>query len=294
MLAGRMITPLNQRVSSWRSWTQYGQARRRLEELFSLQEERIESGIRIERPKGTLTAEKLTFHYEGSDKPAVEEVSFTLAEGAVHGIIGVNGSGKSTLLKLLQGLYAPMSGSVSLDGADIAQFSRHDLSRWIGYVPQEAFLMSGTIRDNIARFNLDIDDSAIIAAAKLAGAHDFVSALPDGYATEVGEGGGILSGGQRQRLAVARALVFDPPVLLLDEPTAYLDRGAEQALAQVLLDLSRSRNIVTVSHSPALLGICDNILVMADGRITAAGAGPDIMKRLAGKPAPVDQIRTVS
>ena len=222
------------------------------------------------------------------------DVTFSLSEGAVHGIVGVNGSGKSTLLKLLQGLYEPASGRVLLDGADIAQFSRGDLSRWIGYVPQESFLITGSIRDNIARFNTDIADNRIVEAARLAGAHDFISALPDGYATEVGEGGGRLSGGQRQRLAMARALVFDPPILLLDEPTAHLDRAAEMELAKVLLGLARERNIVVVSHSHALLGICKNILVMEDGRIAAAGPGADVIRQLGGRPAAAAPVRTAS
>jgi ABC-type bacteriocin/lantibiotic exporter with double-glycine peptidase domain len=294
MLAGRIISPLNQLVTSWRSWAQYGQARRRLEELFALAEERSSSGIALPRPQGKLTAERLTFRYDGSERPAIDEVTFALGVGGMHGIVGANGSGKSTLLKLLQGLYAPSGGRVLLDGADIAQFSRFDLSRWIGYVPQESFLISGTIRDNIARFNTDIDDAAIISAATLAGAHGFISALPAGYATEVGEAGSILSGGQRQRLAVARALVFDPPVLLLDEPTAHLDRAAEHDLGRVLLDLSANRNIVTVSHSTVLLGACSDILMMTDGKITAAGNAADMLRRLGGVPAPVSPIRTAS
>ena len=166
-------------------------------------------------------------------------LSGQLGPFGLHAVVGANGSGKTTLLKLLRGLYAPTSGRVLLDGGDMAQFSQADLARWIGYLPQQVQLLSGSIRDNIALADPAIDDAQIIAAARRAGAHDFIMALPDGYATEVGDGGSRFSGGERKRIAIAQVLLRDPPVLLLDEPTADLDRDAEQAF---LADPARPRH----------------------------------------------------
>ncbi len=288
MLANRLISPLNQLVGTWRTWTSFSMARRRLEELFALPGERAETTVAMVRPEGTLTADHLAFRYEENTEPVIGDVSFTLKPGAMHGIVGRSGSGKSTLIKLMQGLYQPDTGRVLIDGGDIGQYARGDLAGWIGYVPQETFLLSGTIRDNIARRDHADPDAEVVRVARLAGAHEFVIDLPDGYGTDVGEAGSRLSGGQRQRLSIARALFGDPPVLLLDEPTANLDRPAEELLRDALLELSRDHNVVIVTHSPVLLAACENILVLERGHVAAAGPGPDILQQLfAGDAAPI-------
>lgn len=287
MLANRLISPLNQLVGTWRTWSAFQMARRRLEDVFALPDERGRTAVAMVRPEGVLAVENATFRYD-SGEPVLSGINFTLRPGGLHGIVGRSGSGKSTLIKLMQGLYMPESGRVLIDGADIGQYARADLAKWIGYAPQETFLLSGTIRDNIARREHADPDSEVVRASKLAGAHEFIVDLPDGYGTDVGEAGSRLSGGQRQRLAIARAVFGDPPVLLLDEPTANIDRPAEEQLRGALLELARDHNVVVVTHSPVLLGACENILVLERGQIAAAGPGADILPRLfAGEGASV-------
>ena len=292
MLANRLISPLNQLVGTWRNWTSFLMARRRLEELFAVPGERGQTAVAMVRPEGTLSVDHIGFRYDEESEPVVGDVSFTLKPGGMHGIVGRSGSGKSTLIKLMQGLYAPDTGRVLIDGGDIAQYARGDLAGWIGYVPQETFLLSGTIRDNIARRDHADPDAEVVRVARLAGAHDFIIDLPDGYGTDVGEAGSRLSGGQRQRLSIARALFGDPPVLLLDEPTANLDRISEEQLRTELLALSRDHNVVIVTHSPVLLSACENILVLERGQVAAAGPGPDILQKVLsgdGAPIPLEQ-----
>lgn len=292
MLANRLIAPLNQLVGTWRSWTSFSMARRRLEEIFALPEEQATSAVTMVRPDGVISVESGTFRYEDAEEPVVANVSFTLKPGGLHGIVGRSGSGKSTLIKLMQGLYSPESGRVLIDGGDIGQYARSDLSAWIGYVPQETFLLSGSIRDNIARRDHSDPDTEVVRAARLAGAHDFIIDLPGGYGTDVGEAGSRLSGGQRQRLSIARALFGDPPVVLLDEPTANLDRPSEEQLRASLLELAADHNVIIVTHSPVLLSACENILVLDRGQVAAAGPGPDILRQLfsgEGEPIPLEQ-----
>ena len=190
---------------------------------------------------------------------------------------------------MMQGLYAPTGGRVLLDGGDTAQFSRHDLASWVGYVPQECFLFAGSIRENIAITNPDADDDDIVKAAKLAGVHDYVIDLPDGYATEIGEAGSRLSGGQRQRIAIARALLPDPPILLLDEVSGNLDMQAEISLRDTLSRLARDHTIVVVTHTPVLLRACNNIMALDRGKIAMGGPTQEILPRLfGGAPRPAE------
>ncbi len=281
MLANRITMPLNQLVPSWRAWTGFAQARRRLSRLFAMADERPETGLSFRRPSGRCAAEALRFRYGVEREPVIADVTLAFDPG-LHALVGRSGAGKSTLMKLLQGLYAPESGRVLLDGADLAQFSREDLARWIGYVPQETFLMSGTIRDTIARNDPGVEDERIMRAAELAGAHEFIVDLAEGYAADAGEGGRRLSGGQRQRLAIARALLQDPPVLLLDEPTAHLDRPAEERLRDVLCELAKDHTVIIATYSPTLLAACHDIIVLERGRIVRAGPGKEIMAELFG------------
>jgi PrtD family type I secretion system ABC transporter len=272
MLSGRITGPLAQLVGNWRAYVGFSAAARRLGATFALAEAPATGAIRLGRPEGRLRLEEVTFRYSGTAAAAIEQLSLEIPARGLTGLIGRNGSGKSTLLKLILGLYRPQAGRVLLDDADIAQLGRADLAAAIGYVPQTTQLFSGSIRDAIAQCHPAATDDAVIAAARAAGAHAFVIDLPDGYATEVGEGGFRLSAGQRQRLAIARALLTDPPVLLLDEPTAALDRGAELALRDSLVALARSRTIVVVTHSPLLLAVCTRMIMLERGRLVSAGA----------------------
>jgi ATP-binding cassette subfamily C protein LapB len=173
-----------------------------------------------------------------------------------------------------------MKGRVLLDGADIAQFTRRELATWVGYVPQECVLFTGTIRDNISQGMSDAKDEDVLRAAKMAGVHQYIIDLPNGYATEIGEAGSRLSAGQRQRIALARALIGDPPVLLLDEPSASLDRQAEESLRDVLAQLGRDHTIVMVTHSTVLLPACRSVVVLDNSHVIAAGPAVDLLPRL--------------
>ncbi|MGC2854048.1 peptidase domain-containing ABC transporter [Novispirillum sp. DQ9] len=289
MLSGRLLGPLNQLVGAWRTFAGFRQSVDRLDDLFALREDRTESKIALARPSGRLRAEEVTFRYRPDGQPVIDRLSLDIAPGGVTAVMGANGSGKSTLLKLLLGLYPPSEGRVLLDGADVAQFTRRELARWMGYVPQECVLFDGTIRDNIAQGMPGATDADILRAAEQAGVHAFVVDLPDGYATKVGEAGALMSGGMRQRIAIARALVGDPPVLLMDEPSGSLDRVAEQQLRDALVTLAKERTVVVVSHSPVLLQGCRTILVLDRGRIAVGGPAADVLRHLsqqAARPRP--------
>jgi len=282
MLSGRLIGPLNQLVNQWRTYSSFKQAVERLGQLFAEPGERLASEITMDRPQGEIAVENVTFAYAENAAPVLDNVSIRIAPGGVNALVGRNGSGKTTLLKILQGLYMPTSGRVLLDGADIGQFSRGELATWIGYVPQENVLFAGTFRDNIAHRMPDAPDEQIIRAAKAAGIHDFIIDQPDGYATEIGEAGQRLSGGQRQRISIARALVGQPPVLLLDEPSSSLDRQAEHDLRKTLDEIGRTCTVVVVTHSPILLAACRDLFALDRGRLALAGSAQEILPRLFG------------
>ncbi|MCG8354936.1 MAG: ATP-binding cassette domain-containing protein [Kiloniellales bacterium] len=285
ILGMRFIGPLVQLVNNWRNFAAYRDAAKRLGEVFAAEEERGEAALELPRPKGSLAAEDLTFRYDEDGHPVIDGITMRLGPGGLHGILGRNGSGKTTLLKLLQGLYRPSAGRVLLDGGEITQFTRAQIAEWIGYVPQDCFLFAGSIRDNIAKGKPDASDAEILAAAEKAGVHRYVLDLSDGYGTEIGEAGGRLSGGQRQRIAIARALLRDPPVLLLDEPSANLDRQAEEEFRDCLKALSRNHTVVMVTHSPTLLAACDSVMALTSGKIALAGRTDEVLPRITGRPA---------
>lgn len=286
ILGGRMIGPLAQLVGSWRAFVGFRESAARLGAAFDLADERRDTTITLDRPKGNFSVDAVSFAFSSTVRPVVDSLHLALTAPGVYGIIGRNGCGKTTLLKLMQGLYTPASGRILLDGADVAQFTRAQLAAWIGYVPQECALFSGTIRDNIAQRQPDASDDAITAAAEAAGVHAVIVDLPDGYGTEVGEAGHRLSAGQCQRIAIARAMVGNPPVLLLDEPSSSLDRQAEQALAARVQQLGRERTVVMVTHSPALLQACGTVIGMHNGRVAVSGPAAQVLPRLLGTSRP--------
>lgn len=282
MLSGRLLGPLNQLVGQWRTYSSFRQAVDRLGELFNSVSERQESEVEMDKPKGEITMENITFAYSEELPKVINDIEITFTSGGVHALVGRNGSGKSTMLKLIQGLYRPMSGRVLIDGADISQFSRREMASWMGYVPQDCILFTGNVRDNIAQREPDATDDEILSAAQAAGVHQFIIDMPDGYSTEIGEAGQRLSGGQRQRIAIARALVGDPPVVLLDEPSSSLDRQAEFELRNTLTAIGRDRTVIIVTHSPILLATCDDLVALDKGRVALAGPSKDILPKLFG------------
>jgi len=281
MLSGRLLGPMNQLVGSWRAFAGFKQSVERLGVLFGLPIERQESSIKMERPTGHIALDKVKFSYSEELDPVVDEVSFSLKPGALTALVGRNGSGKTTLIKLIQGLYIPESGRVLLDQADIKQFTRYELASWIGYVPQECALLHGTVRENLIFSRPEATDDEIVEACKATGVHDTIIDLPEGYGSDIGEAGRRLSGGQKQRLTISRALLGDPPVLLLDEPSGSLDRQAEEELRDLLAKLAKNHTVILVTHSPILLGACSNMVVMDHGRIALAGPTKDVLPKLA-------------
>ncbi|TAN60517.1 MAG: ATP-binding cassette domain-containing protein [Magnetospirillum sp.] len=282
MLSSRLYGPINQLVGAWKSFAAFRQSVERLGEVFAEGEERRHSGIARERPSGLVALEDIAFAYDKKSQAAATIDRLEIRPAGITAILGRNGSGKTTLLKIILGLYHPAKGRVLLDGADIAQFTRTELAGWMGYVPQECVLFNASIRDNIAYGQPGCSDEAILEAAKVAGVHQYIVDLPDGYATSIGEAGSRLSAGQRQRIAIARALIGNPPVLLLDEPSASLDRQAEEDLRATLAELAKTRTIIIVTHSPVLLPVCRDVVVLDKGSVAAAGPATETLQRLFG------------
>jgi ATP-binding cassette subfamily C protein LapB len=282
LLAGRLLGPLTQLVGMWRIYAGFGDSVGRLGQMFAMPSERQDSTIEMLRPAGRISLENVSYVYAPGMNPVIDKVSVTFQPQCITALIGRNGSGKTTLLKLIQGLYVPTEGRVLLDGGDVTQFSRSQIAGWIGYVPQECVLFSGSLRDNIAHRNPNARDEDIIAAAKAADAHDFIVDLPDGYGSDIGEAGLRLSAGQRQRIAIARALLGDPPVLLLDEPSSNLDRQSELELRRTLSRLALERTVIIVTHSPVLLSACRDLVALDKGRVAVAGPAADVLPRLLG------------
>jgi ATP-binding cassette subfamily C exporter for protease/lipase/ATP-binding cassette subfamily C protein EexD len=214
------------------------------------------------------------------EKMILINIAFDLAPGEALAVIGPSAAGKSTLARLLTGVWAPTTGIVRLDGADVAYWPRKDLGPSIGYVPQDVELFDGSVADNIARLGT-VDSEAVVAAAKRAGAHEMILGLPEGYDTPVGEQGGRLSPGQRQRIALARALYGNPRLVVLDEPNSNLDGAGEVALAQALVRLRKEGvTSVVVTHRPSLIGHVDKVLVLNAGRVQHFGPARDVLESL--------------
>jgi ATP-binding cassette subfamily C protein LapB len=280
MLGGRLVSPLVQLVGQWRTYGQFRAAKKRLDALFAAPEDRNESVISLPRPRGLMRLEGVTFKFPQAENPLLQPISGEIGPCGLHAIVGPNGSGKTTLLKILRGLYPPSEGRVMIDGADLHQFTQRELAQRIGYLSQTNQLLSTSIRDNIALANPDATDEQIIHAAQRACAHSFVIDLPDGYATQVGEGAQRFSAGQTKRIAIAQALLNDPPVLLLDEPTAELDRDSELQFVNTLKELAKDHTVIVVTHSPFLLSHCNGVMVMNKGKLVAAGPATDILPKL--------------
>jgi len=224
-----------------------------------------------------VTVENVVLVPPGSDVPVLKGLAFQIPRGSVVGVIGPSGAGKTTLAKALIGVWRPRQGHVRLDGADVADWDKRELGRALGYLPQGAELLEGTVAENIARFG-DLASEPIVAAAKLAGVHELILRLPKGYDTPVGVDGGQLSAGQRQRVALARALYGDPALLVLDEPNSNLDEPGEQALAEAIRAVqARGGTVVVISHRASALAVMDRILLMRDGMLAAYGPRDDVI-----------------
>ena len=230
------------------------------------------------RVKGAVSFDGVSFGYD-KDSPVLHDVSFKIEPGQVVGIVGPTGSGKSTVLSLLPRFYDPAQGRVLIDGMDIADYKLSALRAQIGFVLQDTVLFRGTVRENIAYGRPEASDDEIVAAAKVANAHDFISRMPLGYDSTIGERGETLSGGQRQRIAIARAVVRNSPILVLDEPTAALDTESERLVIEALRRLMKGRTVIMIAHRLGTLIDADKIIVLKDGAVAEEGSHLALMGR---------------
>lgn len=282
MLGSRALAPFAQVSQLLVKLNQTRSALNGLDKMMRAEVERPGGKRFLHRPtvEGALAFDEVTFTYPGRKVPALRDVSFSLAPGEHVGVIGRVGSGKSTLAKLVLGLYEPDSGMVLLDGTDLRQVNPIDLRRHIGYVAQEPFLFRGTIRDNVSVAAPHLSDQRILQACALAGVDDLARQIPEGYDTLVGERGDGLSGGQRQLITLARALVRDPPILLMDEPTSAMDSQSEKDLFRRLRDTVQGRTLLLITHRASLLELVSRIIVLDRGRVVADGPRKTVLEAL--------------
>ena len=277
ILLGRALQPVEQLIAGWKTLVDARAAWQRLEDRRAQADA---AGVRLPVPSGRLDLDRVVFGIGTSRPLLIRNVSLSLAAGESLGIVGPSASGKTTLVRLMLGLWKPQSGSVRLDGADIATWNRDDLGPHVGYLPQDVELFAGTVAQNIARLG-KVDSARVVEAAQLAHVHEMILELPDGYETEIGEGGAALSGGQRQRIALARALYGTPRLVVLDEPNANLDAEGERALAATLAKLeSRGVTVVMVGHRPAMMAALDKLAVLNNGTLEAFGPSSAVLSRL--------------
>jgi subfamily B ATP-binding cassette protein HlyB/CyaB len=280
LLAGRVSAPVVRLAQIWQDFHQARLSVARLGDILNTPAEPVYNPGRTALPaiRGDVTFEHVTFRYRIDGPEILHDTSLTVPAGQLVGIVGPSGSGKSTLAKLVQRLYVPESGRVLVDGVDLAQVDPTWLRRQIGVVLQENVLFNRSVRDNIALANPAMPTERVIAAAKLAGAHDFVLELPQGYDTIVGERGTSLSGGQRQRIAIARALITDPRILIFDEATSALDYESESIVQENMAQIARGRTVFVIAHRLSALRIANRIITIERGRLIEDGTHDDLIK----------------
>jgi PrtD family type I secretion system ABC transporter len=294
IIMGKTTAPILKVLSSWRSFLIFRAAYQRLDELLQEQQS-FTKGFKHPAPEGHLSVENLLF-FLSRDRTILNGINFKLRAGESLGVIGASAAGKSSLARLLVGLYRPSDGAVRLDGADVHQWARNGLGEYIGYLPQDHQLFSGTVAENIARMgNAYKQVDAVVEAAKRVGIHEMILRLPKGYDTEVGVGGAVLSGGQRQLIGLARALFGRPRFVVLDEPNSSLDGQSEV----ILLDMIRALKadgvtLVIIAHKPSILQDMDKLLVLGQSKQLMLGPREEILRRLdspaGGAPAAVSGI----
>ncbi|SFW29883.1 MULTISPECIES: type I secretion system permease/ATPase [Pseudomonas] len=279
ILLGRALAPIDQLIGVWKGFLGARSQYARLHELLlkiAAEPERMP----LPAPEGAIRVEDLSAGSPDARKPIIRGVNFQVAAGEVVGIIGPSGAGKSTLARALLGVWPSLVGTVRLDGADISQWRREELGQYIGYLPQDIELFEGTISQNISRFG-PVNAPAVVAAARMAGVHELILQLPDGYDSLIGANGGGLSGGQRQRIGLARALYGEPRLVVLDEPNSNLDDAGEKMLAEALQKLRQSRaTVFVITHRSGVLAQVDKLLVLNHGELSLFGPRDQVLARL--------------
>lgn len=287
ILLGRALSPIDLMIGNWKGFVAArGQYARLNEVLNKIPEEK--ERMPLPAPKGVLSVEAATIAPPGTRAPVVKNVTFKAEPGDIIGMIGPSAAGKSSLARAILGIWPSLGGKVRLDGADIFSWSREELGPYVGYLPQDIELFEGSISENIARFG-DVDPEKVVEAAKMAGVHELVLRLPEGYDTVIGANGGALSGGQRQRIGLARALYGKPRLVVLDEPNSNLDDQGDAALAVALKALKESlATVIIISHKTSVLASVDKLLVMRDGMLVMYGPKQEVLEKMKGL-APAQQ-----
>jgi subfamily B ATP-binding cassette protein HlyB/CyaB len=280
MIAGRVSAPILKLVQLWQDFQQAGISIERLGDILNMPAEPSHNPNRTSLPKikGQIEIDHVTFRYQPDRPEILKDLSLSVKAGEVIGIVGRSGSGKSTLTKLIQRLYVPESGRVLVDGVDVAQVEPAWLRRQIGVVLQENILFNRSVKENIALSDPSLPMSAVMQAAKLAGAHEFILELPDGYDTVVGEQGASLSGGQKQRIAIARALISNPRILIFDEATSALDYESERVIQDNMRDICKNRTVFIIAHRLSTVRMADRIIVVEKGKIVESGNHDELIK----------------
>ncbi|MEI8699741.1 type I secretion system permease/ATPase [Mesorhizobium sp. ISC15] len=280
IMMSRALAPIELAIAHWRGFVTARQAWTRLTQLLVLLPETAIS-VSLPAPRSALSVENISVTPPGERRMVVQEATFALERGVGLGIVGPSASGKSSLVRAIAGIWLPVRGTVRLDGATLDQWSPEALGNHVGYLPQDVQLFDGTIAENIARFEPQAPSDKILAAARVAGVHDLVIHLPEGYETRIGEAGSALSAGQRQRIALARALYGDPFLVILDEPNSNLDAEGEAALTEAIQSVrARGGVAIVVAHRPSALASLDQVLVMANARIVAFGPKNEILNKI--------------
>ena len=295
ILAARALAPVDVAIANGKAFVAARQSWKRLKELLALLPAHA-SPMPLPSPKSSVLVSSVSVVPPGEQRRVVSEVRFALKGGQGLGVIGPSGSGKSSLMRVLVGAWQPAHGRIQLDGAALDQWSPEDRGRHIGYLPQHVELLPGTIGENIARFEPDVDPAAIVTAAQAAGVHGLIVDLPAGYETRIAEHGASLSAGQLQRIALARALYREPFLVVLDEPNSNLDGEGEAALTQAILDVrARGGVVVVVAHRPSALAGVDLVLAMQQGRAIVFGPKDEVLSKLQGRdPQPTAPLRVVA
>lgn len=295
ILAGRALAPVDLAISHWRNFISARQSWRRLSQLLARLPEDI-APMALPAPRSNLTVDRVAVSAPGTQRLIVQGIAFDLNAGVGLGVIGASGSGKSSFVRALVGAWRPTIGRIKLDGAALEQWPQGYLGRYIGYLPQDVELFAGTVAANIARFEPVADADAVVAAARAAGVHDLIVSLPNGYETQIGEGGAALSAGQRQRIALARALYRDPFLIVLDEPNSNLDADGEIALGDAIRKIkARGGIVVIVTHRPNILAAVDLVMEMKEGQMQMLGPRERVLSKLIPlHPANIDGLKRVA
>lgn len=295
IMMGRALAPVEVALGTWKQLIAARQGIVRLRDICKTTAKPPAPPVMLPRPCRELTVQELSVAAPGSDRPIVQNVSFALKAGMGLALLGASASGKTSLSKALVGIWPATHGVVRLDGAAIDQWRNEDLGRHIGYLPQDVALFDGTVAENICRFDTSATSDAILKAAQIAGVHDVILRLPEGYSTRIGQGGASLSAGQRQRVGLARAVYGDPFLIVLDEPNANLDAEGENALGRAIQILRRAGSIVIViSHRPNALATLDMALVLYEGKAIAFGPSQEVFARVTAAPRPAAPQAAVS